>query len=139
MFKFSETSKDKLATVHPDLQRLFNEVIKVHDCTIVFGHRTKEQQEEQFQQGNTKLHYPKSLHNGIPSLAVDAVPYPIDWDNRERFVYFAGIVKGIASQLGISIRWGGDWDNDNQLRDQTWMDLPHFELTNTTNKIKETT
>ena len=22
----------------------------------------------------------------------------------------------------------GDWSNDNDLHDQTWMDLPHYEL-----------
>ena len=128
MYKYSAASKRKLESAHPDLQKLFNEVIKVHDCTVVFGHRTKEEQEDQFNQGHTKLHYPKSLHNSLPSKAVDVVPYPIDWNNRERFVYFAGIVIGIASQLDIEIRWGGDWDNDNDLKDQTWMDLPHYEL-----------
>lgn len=130
MPEFSKSSKEHLASAHPDLQKLFNEVIKVHDCTVIYGHRTEEEQEEQFRQGNTKLHFPKSLHNKLPSLAVDVVPFPIDWNNRERFVFFAGIVKGISSQLGINVRWGGDWDNDNELRDQTWMDLPHFELVN---------
>ena len=55
-------------------------------------------------------------------------PYPIDWNDKERFYFFAGYVKGIASQMGIELRWGGDWDSDNQLHDQTFMDLPHFEL-----------
>jgi peptidoglycan L-alanyl-D-glutamate endopeptidase CwlK len=127
-YEFSYRSKKSLASAHEDLQKLFNEVIKIIDCTVIFGHRTEIEQEEQYRQGHTKLHYPRSKHNNKPSLAVDVVPYPINWDNRERFVYFAGIVKGIASQLDIEIRWGGDWDNDNQLRDQTWMDLPHYEL-----------
>ncbi len=127
-FKYSKRSKEKLESAHPDLQHLFNEVIKVIDCTIIYGHRTEVEQEEQFRLGHTPLHFPKSEHNKNPSLAVDVVPYPIDWDNRERFVYLAGIVKGIASQFGIKMRWGGDWDNDNQLHDQTWMDLPHYEL-----------
>jgi len=128
MYKFSKRSKVKLESAHPDLQHLFNEVIKVIDCTVIFGHRTEAEQESMFDQGHTPLHFPKSNHNKKPALAVDVVPYPIDWNNRERFVYFAGIVKGIASQLNIQMRWGGDWDNDNQLRDQTWMDLPHYEL-----------
>jgi len=128
MFEYSHRSKIALASAHPDLQHLFNEVIKVIDCTVIFGHRTEAEQENQYRLGHTKLHYPNSNHNKTPSLAVDVAPYPIVWENRERFVYFAGIVKGIASQLNIKMRWGGDWDNDNDLHDQTWMDLPHYEL-----------
>jgi peptidoglycan L-alanyl-D-glutamate endopeptidase CwlK len=35
---------------------------------------------------------------------------------------------GIAAKMGIKIRWGGDWDRDEELHDQTFFDLPHFEL-----------
>ena len=128
MYSYSKWSTERLASAHSDLQHLFNEVIKVIDCTIVYGHRTEAEQEEMVRKGYSKLTFPNSNHNKVPSLAVDAVPYPIDWNDRERFVYFAGIVKGIASQLSIKMRWGGDWDSDNQLHDQTWMDLPHYEL-----------
>ena len=128
IYEFSNRSKKALESAHPDLQELFNEVIKVIDCTVIYGHRTEEEQNEMVSKGYSKMKFPKSKHNVKPSAAADVVPYPIDWHNRERFVYFAGIVKGIASQLNIKMRWGGDWDNDNQLRDQTWMDLPHYEL-----------
>jgi peptidoglycan L-alanyl-D-glutamate endopeptidase CwlK len=128
MYKFSKRSKEALMTADDRLIRLFLEVIKVIDCTIIFGHRTEEQQEDMVRRGYSRLHFPKSKHNRYPSLAADVVPYPIDWHDRERFVYFAGIVKGIAIMHKIDIRWGGDWDGDNDLKDQTWMDLPHFEL-----------
>ena len=42
--------------------------------------------------------------------------------------YFAGVVKGIASQMGIGIRWGGDWDMDTEVKDNRFDDLVHFEL-----------
>lgn len=128
MFKFSERSTRNLSSAHPDLQKIFNEVIKQIDCTVIFGYRTLEEQEEMVRLGHSELHFPKSKHNSKPAMAVDVAPYPIDWNNRERFVYFAGIVKGVAAQLDIKIRWGGDWDSDNDLHDQTWMDLPHYEL-----------
>ena len=64
----------------------------------------------------------------MPSLAIDAAPSPIDWNDRERFFYFAGVVKGVAEEMGIKIRWGGDWDGDNDFDDQTFDDLVHFEL-----------
>ncbi len=61
-------------------------------------------------------------------MAVDIAPYPIDWKDHKRFYYLAGIVKGVASQMGIKVRWGGDWDSDNDLNDQSFMDLGHFEI-----------
>lgn len=64
----------------------------------------------------------------MPCLAVDVVPYPVDWDDRERFAYFAGIVKGIAFSMGLEIRWGGDWDQDGKTLDEIFSDMPHFEL-----------
>lgn len=128
MPSYSSRSRGKLQECHPDLQDLFNEVIKHFDCAILTGHRSKEKQNDAFAKGLSKLKYPQSKHNKTPSLAVDVAPYPIDWGDKERFYYFAGVVKGIATQMGIDIRWGGDWDSDTQVHDQTFMDLPHFEL-----------
>ena len=54
--------------------------------------------------------------------------YPIDWEDRERFSYFAGFVKGVAWRLNIRVRWGGDWDGDTELSDNNFDDLVHFEL-----------
>ena len=49
--------------------------------------------------------------------------------NRARFAEFAGIVKAIGwYRYQVRIRWGGDWDGDNDLDDQTFDDLVHFEL-----------
>ena len=67
-------------------------------------------------------------------MAVDVVPYfkskpNIRWNDKNKFYEFAGFVQGIASQLDIDIRWGGNWDSDDELNDQTFFDLPHFELT----------
>jgi peptidoglycan L-alanyl-D-glutamate endopeptidase CwlK len=33
-----------------------------------------------------------------------------------------------AAELGVSLRWGGDWDGDGSRRDHSFIDLPHFEL-----------
>lgn len=128
MNKFSEKSLTALNTCHSDLQRLMHEVIKIIDITVLQGYRTPQQHEEYIRKGTTKVPYTTSKHSRNPSHAVDIAPYPIDWKNRERFVYLAGIVLGVATQLGISIRWGGDWDRDEELCDQTFFDLPHFEL-----------
>jgi hypothetical protein len=128
MPKFGNSSATRLATCHPDLQKLFNEVIKNYDCTILQGHRSKEEQDEFFRTGRSKVQYPNSKHNSSPSMAVDVVPYPIDWNDWNRFYHFAGYVKGVADSLGIRIRSGIDWDGDNDFNDNTFNDAPHFEL-----------
>ena len=128
MYTFSHKSLTNLATCHDDLQILFQEIIKCYDCTVIQGWRSNEEQNEYFRAGRSKLRGGQSKHNASPSLAVDVVPYPIDWNDYKRFYHFSGIVKGIASSLKIPIRWGGDWDNDNNFKDQTFHDLPHFEL-----------
>ena len=43
------------------------------------------------------------------------------------FYYFGGYVLGTAQEMGIDIRWGGDWDGDRSISDQTFDDLVHFE------------
>ncbi len=128
MPEFSERSRKNLGTCHEDLQRLFSEVIKHVDCTILCGYRGIEEQDQAFQEGRSRLRFPQSKHNENPSLAVDAVPFPINFNDTRRFYLFAGIVRGIAVMMKISIRCGADWDSDLNLNDQTFHDLGHFEL-----------
>jgi peptidoglycan L-alanyl-D-glutamate endopeptidase CwlK len=125
---FGRTSKKRLKTCDEDLIYLFEEVVKYFDCSVLEGHRGKRLQNKYFKEGKSKLKFPDGNHNKKPSKAVDVVPYPIDWDDRERMTYFAGFVKGMASALGIPIRWGGDWNSDTQVKDNNFDDLPHFEL-----------
>ena len=129
MPKFGERSEAALQTAHPDLQRLFREVIKHYDCAVLEGHRGQQAQDKAVREGKSKTPWPQSKHNQQPSLAVDVVPYPIDWNNKDRFYHFGGYVLGVAEMLDIPIRWGGDWDRDTELHDQKFIDLPHFELT----------
>ena len=128
MPRFGKTSKRRLATCDDGLQNLFYEVVRHFDCSVIIGHRGEKDQNKAFDEGKSKVRYPKGKHNSNPSTAVDVAPYPIDWEDRERFIYFAGFVKGIATEMGISLRWGGDWDNDPQLSDNKFDDLVHFEL-----------
>lgn len=126
MAKYGKTSSERLATAHPDLQKVFNEVVKHFDNTIICGHRSKEEQLKAYNSGNSKVRFGK--HNSYPSMAVDAAPYPIDWNDLERFTRFGFFVMGVAAGMGIKLRWGRDWDGDFDLNDQTFNDYPHFEL-----------
>lgn len=128
MYRYGRSSKARLATCHPELQRLFNEMIKDWDISILCGHRNEEDQNAAFKSGASKLSWPKGKHNSLPSRAVDAALYPVDWDDTGRHYMFVGMVKQKAKDLGIAIRCGADWDGDNQTTDQTFNDLVHFEL-----------
>ena len=126
--KFGRKSKERLNTCDSNLQKVFNEVIKHVDCSILEGHRNKDRQNRLYEEGKTKVKYPNGRHNRQPSSAVDVTPYPVDWKDRERQTLFAGFVIGVASQMDINLRWGGDWDQDFQVTDNRFDDFPHFEL-----------
>ena len=129
MPSFGKSSKDRLATCHPDLQALMNEVIKHVDISILCGHRSVEEQAELYRQGKSKLDGSagkKSNHNYKPSRAVDFSAYPVRWE-RERFIAAAYFAKGIASQMGIDVRLGCDWNSD-LVFSESFFDGPHLEL-----------
>lgn len=128
MPRFGKRSKERLSTCEKDLQMVFNEVIKYVDCSVLEGHRSKDRQNALYEDGKTKVRYPNGRHNASPSCAVDVTPYPVDWADRERQTLFAGFVLGVANQMGIELRWGGDWDQDFEVKDNRFDDFPHFEL-----------
>ena len=128
MPRYSERSSGKLQTCDDRLQRIFREVIKHFDCTILCGHRGYDDQTRLYKEGKSQLTYGYSKHNPYPSQATDAVPYPIDFNDLNRFRYFAGFVMGVAAAMGIGLRWGGDWNMDTQLKDNKFFDAAHFEL-----------
>jgi len=127
MYKFSKRSEKNLTEAHQDLQTLFRTIIKYRDCSIICGHRGEMEQNAAFDRGNSKLRYPKSKHNKMPSLAVDVIPYPFNgWNDIDQFKEFGNFVKGIAVMLKAygaienDITWGGDW--------KSFRDYPHFQI-----------
>lgn len=134
MPKFGTSSKTRLEQCDSRLQDIFNEVIEYYDCTILCGHRTEEEQNKAYTEGNSKLKFPQSKHNSYPSLAVDAAPWPIPgnwgekWKDRVKFYELKAIVFFIAEKHGVTLRFGGDWDKDGDYKDNTFDDLVHFEI-----------
>tara|TARA_R110002020_G_scaffold30490_2_gene96036 strand:+ start:109 stop:489 length:381 start_codon:yes stop_codon:yes gene_type:complete len=124
MYKFGKRSKERLRGVHPKLVNVLNELIKIMDVTIIEGLRSEERQKELLEQGKTKTKFSKH----IKGKAVDLAPYPIDWEDRERFHYMGGMIRGIGKQLNTDIRWGGDWDSDGEIKDNSFDDLVHVEI-----------
>ena len=136
MNRYSAKSRRVLDSCHSDLIMIFEIVLPMMDHSNIEGERTVERQRELFQAGKSKIDgvTRKSKHNHRPSLAIDAVPYPIDWKDRERLTLFAGHVLAVAHMLyrqGLishKVRWGGDWDKDTEVKDNNFDDLVHFEL-----------
>lgn len=126
MPKLSQISKERLATCHPDLQAVCNELIKQYDFSVLEGHRGEHAQNGAYEQGVSQVRYPHSAHNKTPSLAVDIAPYPIDWDNISRFnemiIRFDTIAKILRAEgvIDSDFVYGGKWT---KLKD--W---PHIEI-----------
>jgi peptidoglycan L-alanyl-D-glutamate endopeptidase CwlK len=141
---YGANSLKNLSRVHPDLVKVFTHVVKRYDNAIICGWRSHKDQQKAFDTGVSTLRPGLSMHNGwrqeqsgawVPdvnglSLAVDAAPYPIDWEDIPRFNHFGHYVLGVADGLGIALRWGGDWNRNWDLKDQRLHDRPHFELAN---------
>lgn len=120
MAKFSEKSKERLATCEQELQDVLNEAIKYYDFSCICGHRDMEAQNRAFNEGHSQLRYPKSNHNSYPSRAVDIIPYPTGYNDVDEFYIMASYVLAAAIKLGVRLKWGGHWKN--------FKDYPHFEL-----------
>jgi hypothetical protein len=135
---------------------LFSAVVKVFDNSIIEGHRSKEDQNQRFNYGSSKLRGgdPRAKHCHTPSLAVDAYPYSrqyglitgapqqtlkiIDKTGKsqkdvERYIWgqffeLRGVVMAVAHQMEIEVINGLDWDRDGDTLDHTFLDAMHYEL-----------
>jgi len=135
-FAYGNESLRRLKSCHPLLQDICNKALEQSpfDLTILEGFRGEEKQNQMVREGRSQLQWPRSKHNKNPSKAVDIAPYPIDWNNTMQFHVLAGIMFAVADRqrlkdAGYRLRWGGDWNGNWSNRDQSFHDLPHFELT----------
>lgn len=135
MYKYSQKSLSRLNTCHPDLQLLLKEAIKHYDITIIEGLRSKERQEELVRTGMSKTMNSMHLDQGDGySHAVDCALWPIDWSDRDRFVFLQGFLKGLAVRLKEEgkithdLRLGVDWDDDGNIKEHSFFDGPHIEI-----------
>ena len=134
MPSFGKTSRARLSTCDIRWQNIMNEVIKYYDCTIITGHRGKEEQNIKVAEGTSEVSWPNSKHNSMPSMAIDVAPWPIPtewgeaWKDRVKFYELKAIIFYETKKQGISIRWGGDWDRDYDYTDNSFDDLVHYEV-----------
>ena len=134
----SARSLANLQGVHPQLVAVVRRAIQIttQDFAVLQSVRTQQAQADLYAQGRTKpgkivTWTLRSKH--IPgadgySHAVDIVPYPVDWNTPAKFDAVARAMFAAAKELGVSIRWGADWDRDGKPREKGETDSPHFEL-----------
>lgn len=153
MNEYSIKSVNNLDTCDGQLIEWCKIILPGYDHSVDEGNRGESEQNEHFRMGRSQLEWPDSKHNIFPSHAVHLKPYPMNWDlilamdailrsgqilSRQilqrafreyaKFYHFAGYAKRIAKELDLSVRWGGDWDSDNDFNDQRFHDLLHWEL-----------
>ena len=117
-YKLGTRSLQSLSGVHPDLVAVVKLAITIteQDFTVIEGIRNINRQRELVKKGaSTTMN---SRH--ITGHAVDMVPWPVDWNDLERFEIMSEAMKAAAEELEIPIVWGGDW--------KSFYDAPHFEL-----------
>jgi len=117
-YKLGTRSLQNLSGVHPDLVAVVKLAISIteQDFTVIEGIRNINRQRELYKAGKSTTM--NSRH--ITGHAVDMVPWPVDWNDLERFEVVAEAMKTAAEELDIPIVWGGDW--------KSFYDAPHFEL-----------
>lgn len=120
MYKLGKSSIENLITVNEDLQSVVSRAIKETpvDFSVACGIRTLQEQKEYFKNGKSQTKNSRHLHG----LAVDIYPW-VDGKSSfkdEHMNAVADVIKEVAVDMGIPIKWGGDW--------QSFIDKPHFEL-----------
>ena len=120
--------ESKLIKLHPPLVRVVRLVATVWDIIILETERAHERQVELVRIGASKTLESKHLiqPDGY-AHAVDLTPMPVDWNDLSRWSYFGGYCLMAARSLGIPMTWGGDWNNNTRVKDQTFNDLDHLE------------
>ena len=141
-FKLSERSLKSLEGVNPNLVKVVERAIELteQDFLVLEGVRSKEQCYINYGKGRTaaqcsakgvptKYAQPSLskvtwLNNPLASKhvtgdAVDLVPYPVTWDDLNKFKLINEAMQKAAQELGVSLDWGGLWKNK---------DYPHWEL-----------
>ena len=143
MWTYGAGSRSKLETCHPHLVLVAELALKrsPYDITIVHGWRGEEIQNALFASGASTKRWPDSKHNASeddelerPETVSDALDFApwvdgkIPWGETHIFACIAGCFFAAAAELGVQLRWGGDWDADGNTKEHKLQDWGHLEL-----------
>ena len=100
-YKLGTRSLQNLSGVNPDMVAVVTKAIEITeaDFTVIEGIRNIDRQRQLLKEGkSTTLN---SRH--ITGHAVDMVPWPVDWEDLDRFETMAEAMKDAAEELEIPI------------------------------------
>lgn len=143
-FRLSKRSRDRMKGVHPDLQKVVELALtkySTEDFAVLEGLRSRSRQRKLVQTGKSKTMNSRHLvgmavdlawwEDGGISWNTDNIKsfYNVDHNGKYEGYQAIGVAMKLAGdELGVPIRWGGDWDGDGDHTDQTFMDWVHFEI-----------
>lgn len=141
--EYGRNSSNKLRTCHPKLQHVARQglIYSPYDISIIHGWRGEAEQNALYDSGLSRVRWPDSRHNksrdpayayGI-SDAIDFMPYLPHlgervWEQTHIFACIAGCFFAAAVEVGVTLRWGGDWDGDGDTQEHRLQDWGHIEL-----------
>ena len=143
-FGLSKRSRDNLNGVHPDLIKVVELALSSYtkeDFMVIEGVRSVARQRSLVRKGASKTMNSRHINGMAVDLAwwkdggvswrTDNIKsfYTLDHgDDYEGYQAIGVAMLTAAEELGIPLRWGGDWDGDGQHTDHTFLDWVHFEL-----------
>jgi len=127
-YAFGKRSERNMIGLYPNYVKLLRHALArgVMDFAVIDGVRTLEYQKDLYAQGRTKpgkivtwtLNSKHLVQPDGYGHAFDIVPYPVDWDDEERFIQLNDLIMSSAKMLDIPIDWGYDlWGTD----------MPHYQ------------
>lgn len=135
-FKFSKRSEERLVGVHPNLLKVVRRALEITktDFTVIEGVRSLETQRKYVASGASRAMSSKHLKQADGyGHAVDLYPWvngrlvndwTVEWltpaESKAAWANVAEAMKRAAAELGVKIKWGGDW--------LKFKDGPHYEL-----------
>lgn len=135
-FRFSQKSEERLAGLHPGLAKVTRRALELSgvDFIVAEGLRAPQTQKKHLASGASRTMNSKHLRQADGyAHAVDLYPWingrlvndwTVDWlppgESWAAWAEVARAMKEAARELGVEIRWGGDW--------LKFKDGPHYEL-----------
>lgn len=116
---FNERSRKNLRGVHPDLVSVLEATDYPLDVVVTEGVRTEQRQQKLLAEGKSTTMNSRHLTGHAVDVAIFA-DGEAKWD-FDLYADLADAVKRTAENLGVAIRWGGDWSG--------FKDGTHFQLT----------
>jgi peptidoglycan L-alanyl-D-glutamate endopeptidase CwlK len=128
MFVLGRRSKQRLRGVHPDLVAVVERAITLTpvDFTVLEGLRDEARQRELVAAGASRTM--RSRH--LTGHAVDLgawVGGQVSWD-WPLYHHIARAMFDAADNLGVAMRWGGNWGERYTKQLADFADGPHYEL-----------